>query len=71
MSKRSVSLSLRAVPTALALSLLLAGCADKAAVGASTIDVQADDTTCAVATTDLSTGSTTFNVVNNLSLIHI
>lgn len=65
MSKRSVSLSLRAVPTALALSLLLTGCADKAAEGASTVDVQADDTTCAVATTDLSTGSTTFNVVNN------
>ncbi|WP_099297221.1 iron uptake system protein EfeO [Corynebacterium dentalis] len=62
MSKYS---SIRALAPAVALSLVLVGCADKAEEGASSIDVNANDTACEVGSSETSTGSTTFKVVNN------
>lgn len=62
MSKYS---SVRALAPAVALSLVLVGCADKAEEGASSIDVNANDTACEVGSSETSTGSTTFKVVNN------
>lgn len=62
MSKYS---SVRALAPAVALSLVLVGCADKAEEGASSIDVKANDTACEVGSSETSTGSTTFKVVNN------
>lgn len=62
MSKYS---SVRALAPAVALSLVLVGCADKAEEGASSIDVKATDTACEVGSSETSTGSTTFKVVNN------
>ena len=62
MSKHS---SVRALAPAVALSLVLVGCADKAEEGASSIDVKATDTACEVGSSETSTGSTTFKVVNN------
>lgn len=63
MSKKLTATKLLA--PALAASLLLAGCADKAEEGAAVIDVKADDTTCELGSTETSTGSTTFNVTNS------
>ncbi|MGV0397580.1 iron uptake system protein EfeO [Corynebacterium suicordis] len=63
MSKKLTATKLLA--PALAASLLLAGCADKAEEGAAAIDVKADDTTCELGSTETSTGSTTFNVTNS------
>ncbi|WP_288801085.1 iron uptake system protein EfeO [uncultured Corynebacterium sp.] len=62
MSKYS---SVRALAPAVALSLVLVGCADKAEEGPSSIDVNANDTACEVGSSETSTGSTTFKVVNN------
>ncbi|WP_312588124.1 iron uptake system protein EfeO [Corynebacterium dentalis] len=62
MSKYS---SVRALAPAVALSLVLVGCADKAEEGASSIDVKANDTACEVGSSETGTGSTTFKVVNN------
>lgn len=62
MSKYS---SVRALAPAVALSLVLVGCADKAEEGASSIDVKASDTACEVGSSETSTGSNTFKVVNN------
>ncbi|MBF0582229.1 iron uptake system protein EfeO [Corynebacterium sp. ED61] len=62
MSKYS---SVRALAPAVALSLVLVGCADKAEEGASSIDVNANDTACEVGSSETGTGSTTFKVVNN------
>ena len=63
MSKKLTATKLLA--PALAASLLLAGCADKAEESAAAIDVKADDTTCELGSTETSTGSTTFNVTNS------
>ena len=62
MSKYS---SVRALAPAVALSLVLVGCADKAEEGSSSIDVKATDTSCEVSSSETTTGSTTFKVVNN------
>lgn len=59
-----ISPSLRALAPAVALSLVLVGCADKADEGGSSIDVKATDSSCELASTEATTGSATFNVSN-------
>lgn len=60
----------RALAPVITLGLLLTGCADKAEVGAATIDVAASDSACEVSSTEASTGTATFNVANSGSKVN-
>lgn len=68
--RSSAQVAARAIVPTVALSLLLAGCADKADAGADAIDVKASDTACELATTEASTGTVTFNITNTGSKVN-